>query len=96
MTMIEIRLPDKLARLAESAGLLSDSAIQELLEDAIRRRSGRLLLELARSIHGAGIPAISDEDIVAEVKTVRADRRARGAEGTVPPGNRSGDDAGRS
>jgi hypothetical protein len=73
MTMIEIRLPDELAQRAKSAGLLSDSAIQGLLEDAIRRQSGRLLLDVARSIHAANIPVMSDADIVAEVKAVRTE-----------------------
>jgi hypothetical protein len=93
MTMIEIRLPDELAQRAKSAGLLSDSAIPGLLQDAIRRQSGRLLLDVARSIHAANIPDMSDEDIVAEVKTVRTERRAREAGEITLPSNAPGDDA---
>lgn len=96
MTMIEIRLPDELARRAESAGLLSDSAIQELLEDAIRRRAGRALLDVAKRIHHSDIPPMSDEEIVAEVRAVRAEHRASEAGETIPPGSRPGHDAGRS
>jgi hypothetical protein len=74
---IEIRLPDELARRARNAGLLSDGAIRELLEDAMRRRAGRRLLDVAQQIHRAGIPPMSDEEVVGEVKTVRAERRGR-------------------
>lgn len=92
MTMIEIRLPDDLAQRAENAGLLSDDAIQHLLEDAIRRKAGRALLDISKRIQTAGIPVMSDEDIMVEVKAVRAERRAREAAKTLA----AGDDAGRS
>jgi len=79
MTTIEIQLPDELAQRAKSAGLLSDSAIQQLLEDAMRREAGRRLLEVAGQLQSAGIAPMSDEEIIAEVKAVRAERRARQA-----------------
>jgi hypothetical protein len=91
--MIEIRLPDELARRARNAGLLSDDAVQGLLEDAMRRRAGRAFLDAATRIQSAGIPPMSDEEIVAEVKAARADRRARERQ---PPGVLPGSDAGRS
>jgi hypothetical protein len=77
MIMIEIRLPDELARQAREAGLLSDAAIQELIEDAMRRRAGRALLGVARDLRDADSPPMSDADVVAEVHAVRAERRAR-------------------
>ena len=77
MTMIEIQLPDELAERARNAGLLSDSAIQQLLEDEIRRQAGRAFMQTARRIHEAGVPPMSDDEIVAEVRSVRAQRRAR-------------------
>jgi len=75
MTMIEISIPDDLAQRAKSAGLLSDEAIRQLLEDAIRRQSGQALLDVARSLRSADIAPMSDEEIVAEVKSVRAAHR---------------------
>ena len=39
MTEWVLKLPDELAQRARSAGLLSDSAIQRLLEDAMRREA---------------------------------------------------------
>jgi len=77
MTKIEIRLPDDLAQRARSAGLLSDAAIRDLLEDAMRRQAGRRLMETARRLHEAGIPPMSEEAIVGEVEAVRIERRRR-------------------
>ncbi|MSO99541.1 MAG: hypothetical protein EXR07_00605 [Acetobacteraceae bacterium] len=77
MTALVIHLPDELEQRARSAGLLSDSAIQTLLEEAMRRQSGRRLQEIAQSIHAAGIAPMPMEEIDAEVKAVRALRRAR-------------------
>jgi hypothetical protein len=59
--------------------LLTDSAIQRLLEEAMRQEAGRRLLRVAEQLHAAGIPPLSDEEIVAEVKAARAERRAREA-----------------
>ena len=75
MTEWVVKLPDELAQRARTAGLLSDSAIQRLLEDAIRREAGRKLLAVAERVQAAGIAPMSDEEIVAEVKAVRAERR---------------------
>ena len=80
MTELTIKLPDELAQRAEQAGLLSDSAIQGLLEEAMRRQAGRRLLEIAERIQAAGIEPMSMEEIDAEVKAVRAERRARQAQ----------------
>jgi hypothetical protein len=77
MTHLTVNLPDELAQRAKKAGLLSDEAIQRLLEDAMRREAGRKLLDIANRLHAADIPPMSDEEIVAEVKAVRAERRAR-------------------
>lgn len=77
MTQVTVSLPDDLAQRARSAGLLSDAAIRQLLEDAMRREAGRELLKLAEEIQAAQIAPMSDEEIVAEVKAYRAERRAR-------------------
>lgn len=92
MTTIEISLPDELVQRARSEGLLSDTVIQQLLEDAIRRRAGLALLDAARHIHEAGIPAMTMEEIDAEVKALRNERRLRVA---AHPDLGPDDDAGR-
>ncbi len=84
MTELVVRLPDDLAQRAKNAGLLSDSAIQRLLEEAMRREAGRKLLAIAERVHAAGIEPMSDEEIVAEVKAVRAERRAARGEAAEP------------
>jgi predicted transcriptional regulator len=85
MTELVVKLPDELAKRAQRLGLLSDTAIQRLLEDAMRREAGRQLLQSVERIQAAGIPPMSDEEIVAEVKAVRAERRAR--QGSKPSGS---------
>jgi post-segregation antitoxin (ccd killing protein) len=87
MTELVVQLPDELAQRAKNAGLLSDSAIQRLLEEAMRREAGRKLLETAARIQAANIPPMTMDEIQAEVDAVRAERRARQAKA---------DDAGRS
>ncbi|MBI4755853.1 MAG: hypothetical protein HY778_10680 [Betaproteobacteria bacterium] len=77
MTEVVVKLPDELAQRAKNAGLLSDSAIQRLLEEAMRREAGRKLMAIAERVHAAGIEPMSDDEIAAEVKAVRAERRAR-------------------
>jgi len=76
MTRIQIDLPDATAQAARDAGLLTSEALSQLLEDALRRTAGRKLLAIAERMHAAGIPPMSDEEIVAEVKAVRAEQRA--------------------
>lgn len=81
MTTVELKLnlPDELVERARSAGLLSESSIQTLLEEAVRRAAGQRLLDIAQRLQAANIPTMTDEEVMAEVKAVRADRRARDA-----------------
>ena len=79
MTTLTIDLPDNIAKQAQDAGLLTPEALAQLLKDAVRRQAGRRLLDAAKRIQAAGIPPLSEEEIVAEVKAVRAERRARQA-----------------
>jgi len=81
MTRIQIELPDAMAQAAREAGLLSSAAIQELLEDAMRRQAGRRatlarLLAVAPAIEAADAPPITEEEIGAEVEAARAERKA--------------------
>jgi post-segregation antitoxin (ccd killing protein) len=79
MTTLKVNLPDDLAQRAKDAGLLNDDAIKQLLETAVRREAGRQLLGLADKLRAENIPPMTDEEIVAEVKAVRAERKARNA-----------------
>ncbi len=90
MVELLVKLPDELAQRAKSAGLLSDDAIRQLLEDAMRRQAGRALLDVAARLQDAGVPPMTDEEVLAEVKAVRAERRARDAARGNVEGNAGG------
>jgi hypothetical protein len=77
MINVQISLPDELARKAKNAGLLSDQAIGALLQDAMRRVAGGGLLKAAADIRSVDIEPMNDADVVALVKEVRAERRAK-------------------
>jgi hypothetical protein len=77
MTTVQIDLPDALEQRARSLGLLSDSAVQKLLEDAMRRQAGFRLMQTLEPLHSAGIEPMSDEEINAEIRAVRAERRGQ-------------------
>ena len=84
MTDVMVKLPDELAQRAKSAGLLTDSAIQRLLEKAMRREAGQRLLQVAQRLQAAGEEPMSEDEIVAEVKAARAERRALDAQAIKP------------
>jgi len=72
MTDVVVKLPDELAKRAKNAGLLSDSAIQRLLEEAMRRQAGQRLLQVAEQLHAAGVEPMTEDEVIAEVKAARA------------------------
>ena len=78
MTTIQIELPDATAQAARAAGLLTPQALERLLTEALKRREAAdRLLSIADRIAAAGIPPMTEEEIDAEVKVARAERRAR-------------------
>jgi parvulin-like peptidyl-prolyl isomerase len=79
MTTIQIELPDATAQAARAAGLLTPQALDRLLTDALKRQEAAdSLLSIADRVAAAGIEPISMEEINAEVKAARAQRRQRG------------------
>ena len=80
MTTIQIELPDATAQAARAAGLLTPQALARLLDAAIKRQqAANALLSVAERVAAAGIAPLSMDEINAEVKAVRAERRARQA-----------------
>jgi hypothetical protein len=78
MTKIQIELPEATATAAREAGLLTSEALERLLTDALRRRQAiDSLLTIADRVAEAGIPPMTEEEIDAEVKAVRAERKKR-------------------
>ena len=85
MTTLEVTLdlPDRLAREAQAAGMLTPKALSQLLKDAMQRRAAQSLLAgAARGTAADGKP-LSMKAIQAEVNSVRRTRRAaRASAGT--------------
>lgn len=78
MTTIQIELPEATARAARDAGLLTPQALERLLIDALKRQQAAdSLLSIADRVAAAGIEPMSMEEIKAEVKAARAERRQR-------------------
>lgn len=79
MTTIQIELPDATAQAARDAGLLTSQALERLINDAIeRQQAADSLLSLADRMAAAGVEPMSMEEINAEVKAYRAERRQQG------------------
>ena len=78
MTSIQIELPDATARAAQEAGLLTPKALERMLNDALsRKQAADSLLSIAERVAAAEIAPMSMEEINAEVKAARAERRQR-------------------
>lgn len=79
MTTLQIELPDSTARAARAAGLLTPQALDRLLIQALRRReAANSLLAIADRVAAAGIAPMSMQEINAEVKAARSERRRNG------------------
>lgn len=76
MTTVQFTLPDDLAQRAQSAGLLSDHVISQLLDDAMRRHSGARLRQTLAKIDALGLPPMSEAEVQAEIVAARAERHA--------------------
>ncbi|CAM4151572.1 hypothetical protein [Roseateles saccharophilus] len=78
MTTIQIELPEATAQAARDAGLLTPQALDRLLTDALKRQQAAdSLLSIAGRVAAAGIAPMSMDEINAEVKAARAQRRQR-------------------
>ena len=78
MTSIQIELPDATARAAQEAGLLTPKALEHMLNEALsRKQAADSLLSIAERVAAAEITPMSMEEINAEVKAARAERRQR-------------------
>ena len=79
MTTVQIDLPDELAQNAASAGLLSAEAMEAMLRDQLRRRAGQALQAMWQRGPHEELAPDAEQEIVEEVRKVRAERRLRGA-----------------
>jgi hypothetical protein len=79
MTTLEVRLdlPERLAREALAAGLLTPKALREMVKDAMRRRAAQTLLAGAARASATGRKPLSMKEIQSEVNAVRRERKAK-------------------
>ena len=80
MTTLEVKLalPDRLAREALAAGLLTPKALREMFKDAMQRLAAHAVLAGAQRASAAGSKPLSMKEIQAEVNTVRRERKTKG------------------
>jgi len=81
MTELELKLslPDQLANQAKAAGLLTFESIERLVRDAIRKAAAQRLIEFGKRLREPGTPEITEAELEAELKAVRAELREAGA-----------------
>lgn len=79
MTTLELKLmlPERLARDAQAAGLLTPAAVQELLREELKRRAAARLQESLRKLDNTNASPVTEQDIQAEIDAVRLERRSR-------------------
>jgi len=79
MTTLQITLPDDLAQKAASAGLLSAEAIEAMLREQLRRQAGDALEAMWKRGPQDELTPEIEQEIVEEVRKLRAERRQRAA-----------------
>jgi hypothetical protein len=77
---IQLDLPEELLQEARTYGLLESKRMTALLADEVgRRRAGRTLRQMLDAVRSLPGEPMAMDEINAEVKAARADRRAREA-----------------
>ena len=75
---IELDLPDALVREARSKGLFQPGQIGDLVSEELnRRKAGEELEKILQKIRAQSGEPMTPEEIQAEIKAARAERRAR-------------------
>jgi len=80
MTTVEVKLdlPDRLAKAAKDAGLLAPEALERIITEALRRQNFDEVLSVADRVEAAGVPPMSSEELNAEIRAFRTERRCTG------------------
>lgn len=73
---VKLNLPDRLAREAQDAGLLTPASLSKLLKEAMRRRAAQALLAGAARASRMGSKPLAMEAIQTEVNAIRRARKA--------------------
>jgi post-segregation antitoxin (ccd killing protein) len=78
MTPVTVSLPDDLAQQAQAAGLLTESAVEQMLRRALRQnRASARLGEIFAKLDALDEAPMSEAEIAAEIAAARAERRQR-------------------
>ena len=78
MTTVQITLPDQLAQEAQRAGLLSSESLEEMLRRQLKVKAAtELFAAMDRMAAVETDEDFSPEAMAEEVRTMRAERRAR-------------------
>jgi hypothetical protein len=75
MTNLQISLPDDVAQAAKQAGLLTPDALEQMLRERLRTLQLARLDEARDRLAKAPPPAMTAEEIQAEIDSYRAERR---------------------
>ncbi len=79
MARISFELPDEVAEQAKSVGLLEPKRLTDLIMGALREDLANTYRQHADRIRESGAPVMSEEEVVAEIKAMRKERRAQKA-----------------
>ena len=78
MTTVQITLPDQLAQEAQRAGLLSQPALEKLLREQLQTKHlDEFFAAMERMQQVTEPSAMSPEEVAAEMRAMRAERRAK-------------------
>lgn len=75
MTTVKLELPERIAKEAQSAGLLEPERLAHVLEEALRREAAEEFFAYSEKLRKAGAPTMSEDEVMAEVKAARENRR---------------------
>lgn len=79
MAIIQLELPDDVARDANELGLLESQKLEAMLRNEIRQHAFESLLSIAGKLAAAGVEPMSEEEVVAEVRAFRTAQHAASA-----------------
>jgi hypothetical protein len=77
MTEFTVKLPDELVRQIQAAGLLDEAAVEKVFREAVRKQAIGELFVALDEIQRLELPAMTEDEIQAEIDAVRAEGRAR-------------------
>lgn len=77
MSMVEQVLIEKIKQLPQQQIAEVEDFVEFLADKASKRAALDRLLSIASAVEVAGIPPMSEEEIAAEIKAARAERRAQ-------------------